>query len=79
MFSIVNINHHIFNFSRFDGTKGWLWSDTSCSLKLNYICQHSEFFNILNNLNRSLIYYYAEANFDLLGVGRVILAGFFTS
>jgi hypothetical protein len=28
---------------RFDGTKGWLWSDTSCNLKLNYICQHSKF------------------------------------
>jgi len=26
--------------ARFDGTKGWLWSDTSCSLNLNYICQH---------------------------------------
>jgi len=26
--------------ARFDGTKGWLWSDTSCKLKLNYICQH---------------------------------------
>jgi len=26
--------------ARFDGTKGWLWSDTSCNLKLNYICQH---------------------------------------
>jgi len=26
--------------ARFDGTKGWLWSDTSCQLKLNYICQH---------------------------------------
>jgi len=25
---------------RFDGTKGWLWSDTNCDLKLNYICQH---------------------------------------
>jgi len=26
--------------ARFDGTKGWLWSDTNCQLKLNYICQH---------------------------------------
>jgi len=26
--------------ARFDGTKGWLWSDTNCKLKLNYICQH---------------------------------------
>jgi len=26
--------------ARFDGTKGWLWSDTNCNLKLNYICQH---------------------------------------
>jgi len=29
--------------ARFDGTKGWLWSDTSCQLKLNYICQHREY------------------------------------
>ena len=28
--------------ARFDGTKGWLWSDTNCGLKLNYICQHRE-------------------------------------
>lgn len=28
------------NCARFDGTKGWLWSDTNCDLKLNYICQH---------------------------------------
>jgi len=26
--------------ARFDGTKGWLWSDTSCQERLNYICQH---------------------------------------
>ncbi|XP_018571372.1 uncharacterized protein LOC108911033 [Anoplophora glabripennis] len=26
--------------ARFDGTKGWLWSDTDCSMHLNYICQH---------------------------------------
>jgi hypothetical protein len=44
MFSIVHINPEILIFARFDGTKGWLWSDTSCGLKLNYICQHSEFF-----------------------------------
>ncbi|KAG8188357.1 hypothetical protein JTE90_022557 [Oedothorax gibbosus] len=28
------------NCSRFDGSKGWLWSETSCNLNLNYICQH---------------------------------------
>lgn len=28
------------NCSRFDGTKGWLWSDTSCNSKLNFMCQH---------------------------------------
>ena len=28
------------NCARFDGTKGWLWSDTNCGLKLNFICQH---------------------------------------
>ncbi|KAK2708463.1 uncharacterized protein LOC136028340 isoform X2 [Artemia franciscana] len=26
--------------ARFDGTKGWLWSDTNCNLKLHFICQH---------------------------------------
>ncbi|CAH1101957.1 unnamed protein product [Psylliodes chrysocephalus] len=26
--------------SRYDGTKGWLWSDTDCAMHLNYICQH---------------------------------------
>lgn len=26
--------------ARYDGTKGWLWSDTDCSMHLNYICQH---------------------------------------
>ncbi|UYV79614.1 CTLSE2 [Cordylochernes scorpioides] len=28
------------NCSRFDGAKGWLWSDTNCGVKLNFICQH---------------------------------------
>ncbi|KAI8431175.1 hypothetical protein MSG28_001214 [Choristoneura fumiferana] len=26
--------------ARFDGSKGWLWADTECEAKLNYICQH---------------------------------------
>ncbi|XP_049828263.1 uncharacterized protein LOC126267256 isoform X1 [Schistocerca gregaria] len=26
--------------ARYDGSKGWLWSDTNCQAKLNYICQH---------------------------------------
>ncbi|KAF5305313.1 hypothetical protein FQA39_LY09278 [Lamprigera yunnana] len=26
--------------ARYDGTKGWLWSDTDCAMHLNYICQH---------------------------------------
>ncbi|KAJ2954068.1 hypothetical protein O0L34_g2282 [Tuta absoluta] len=25
---------------RFDGSKGWLWADTNCKDRLNYICQH---------------------------------------
>ncbi|XP_049885104.1 uncharacterized protein LOC126380042 isoform X2 [Pectinophora gossypiella] len=25
---------------RFDGSKGWLWADTDCKARLNYICQH---------------------------------------
>ncbi|MPC22900.1 Fucolectin-5 [Portunus trituberculatus] len=28
------------NCARFDGTKGWLWSDTNCNAGLNFICQH---------------------------------------
>ncbi|CAL4135321.1 unnamed protein product, partial [Meganyctiphanes norvegica] len=28
------------NCARFDGTKGWLWSDTNCNAKINYICQY---------------------------------------
>ncbi|KOB78882.1 Sushi, partial [Operophtera brumata] len=26
--------------ARFDGSKGWLWADTDCQSRLNYICQH---------------------------------------
>ncbi|XP_046667022.1 uncharacterized protein LOC124358766 isoform X1 [Homalodisca vitripennis] len=26
--------------ARYDGAKGWLWSDTNCNVKINYICQH---------------------------------------
>ncbi|XP_054717691.1 uncharacterized protein LOC129227128 [Uloborus diversus] len=28
------------NCSRFDGTNGWLWSDTDCNRELNFICEH---------------------------------------
>lgn len=28
------------NCARFDGAKGWLWSDTNCNEPLNFICQH---------------------------------------
>ncbi|XP_043216890.1 uncharacterized protein LOC122379064 isoform X2 [Amphibalanus amphitrite] len=28
------------NCARFDGTKDWLWSDTNCDMRLNFICQH---------------------------------------
>ncbi|EFX75426.1 hypothetical protein DAPPUDRAFT_306810 [Daphnia pulex] len=28
------------NCARYDGTKGWLWSDTNCNRKLFFICQH---------------------------------------
>ncbi|KAJ9583467.1 hypothetical protein L9F63_022192 [Diploptera punctata] len=28
------------NCARFDGSKGWLWSDTNCNSKMNFICQH---------------------------------------
>lgn len=26
--------------ARFDGSKGWLWADSDCQARLNYICQH---------------------------------------
>lgn len=29
--------------ARFDGSKGWLWADTDCQSRLNYICQHRKF------------------------------------
>lgn len=29
-----------FNCARFDGAKGWLWSETNCKDHLNFICQH---------------------------------------
>lgn len=28
------------NCSRFDGSRGWLWSDTECNSQLNFICQY---------------------------------------
>ena len=30
------------NCARFDGTKDWLWSDTDCNVRLNFICQHRQ-------------------------------------
>lgn len=32
------------NCSRFDGARGWLWSDTNCDATLNFICQHRKEF-----------------------------------
>ncbi|KAI4491485.1 hypothetical protein M0804_002877 [Polistes exclamans] len=26
--------------ARYDGSRGWLWSDTPCNARLNFICQH---------------------------------------
>ncbi|KAI4492039.1 hypothetical protein M0802_010164 [Mischocyttarus mexicanus] len=28
------------NCARYDGSRGWLWSDISCNARLNFICQH---------------------------------------
>jgi len=39
------------NCARFDGTKGWLWSDTNCGLNLNFICQHRKFRSVNFNVN----------------------------
>lgn len=30
------------NCAKFDGSRGWLWSDSDCRNKINFICQHSE-------------------------------------
>jgi hypothetical protein len=32
------------NCARYDGTKGWLWSDTNCNRKLFFICQHRKIY-----------------------------------
>lgn len=29
--------------ARYDGSRGWLWSDTPCTSRLNYICQHRKY------------------------------------
>lgn len=29
--------------ARYDGSRGWLWSDTPCTARLNFICQHREY------------------------------------
>lgn len=39
--------------ARYDGSKGWLWSDTNCKASINYICQHrkhSKHVNVLISL-----------------------------
>lgn len=33
--------------ARYDGSRGWLWSDTPCNARLNYICQHREYTRLL--------------------------------
>lgn len=33
--------------ARYDGSRGWLWSDTPCNARLNYICQHRKFFTFV--------------------------------
>jgi hypothetical protein len=43
--------------ARFDGTKGWLWSDTNCGLKLNFICQHSKYFRVNSYVSSNLEYW----------------------
>lgn len=35
--------------ARFDGAKGWLWSDTNCNAPINFICQHRSYsFHLIN-------------------------------
>jgi hypothetical protein len=35
--------------ARFDGTLRWLWADTDCKAKLNFICQHRKNDSINSN------------------------------
>ena len=38
--SFWNLPVGVGNCARFDGARGWLWSDTNCQQPLNFICQH---------------------------------------
>ena len=60
------------NCARFDGTKGWLWSDTNCGLNLNFICQHRKFLPIIiiNNLIVYLVNF--ERNIEYLHANSMI-------
>lgn len=37
--------------ARYDGSKGWLWSDTNCNAQINFICQHRKCFSVLTIIN----------------------------
>lgn len=42
--------------ARYDGSKGWLWSDTNCLTNLNFICQHRKFFYFFFNTCTRCLY-----------------------
>ncbi|CAL4163422.1 unnamed protein product, partial [Meganyctiphanes norvegica] len=67
------------NCARFDGTKGWLWSDTNCNAKINYICQYlpetcghpeqppNSFMSLTNNSIGSVVEYSCLPGYVLVG------------
>ncbi len=64
--------------ARYDGSKGWLWSDTNCNVPINFICQHRKYCYALNfkvsskllqillkfNLSSSEIYLFLRGTFQ---------------
>lgn len=44
--------------ARYDGSKGWLWSDTKCNANINYICQHREYIFLIFFYYSVYIYIY---------------------
>lgn len=49
--------------ARYDGAKGWLWSDTNCHTPLNFICQHRK-----SSLSTFFFFFLLETTFFLVEV-----------
>lgn len=39
---------------RYDGSKGWLWSNTPCASRLYFICQHRKYYFVAIHSHSSL-------------------------